>query len=246
MVINPQQTIAVTLAGGFGTRLRQVLPDVPKPMAPVAGRPFLEWVLRYLAKQGIGKTILSTGYLAEIIEDHFASQPVAGVTARCIKEEKPLGTGGGFLQSALATGERPLAWLVLNGDSLALAELRPAFHELSAPGVVAVLVGCQMKDASRYGTLLVSPEGRLQGFEEKKPGSGVINAGVYLFKHELLDKFPKGLPLSLEKEVFPNWIRDGLQLKVVQVEAPFLDIGTPESLTQAEEFIRSNSSYFAQ
>jgi D-glycero-alpha-D-manno-heptose 1-phosphate guanylyltransferase len=246
LVINPQQTIAVTLAGGFGTRLRQVLRDVPKPMAPVAGRPFLEWVLRYLAKQGIGKAVLSTGYLAEIIEDHFVSQPVAGITTCCVKEAEPLGTGGGFLQSARAAGEKPLAWLVLNGDSLALAELRPAFNELSVPEVVAVLVGCQMKDASRYGTLSVSAEGRLLGFEEKRRGSGVINAGVYLFKHELLDKFPNRFPLSFEKEVFPNWIRDGLQIKVVQAEVPFLDIGTPESLTQAEAFVRANSSHFAQ
>lgn len=246
MAISPHQTIAVALAGGFGTRLRQVLRDVPKPMAPVAGKPFLEWVLRYLARQGIAKAVLSTGYLAEVVEQHFANEPVPGIATRCIKEAEPLGTGGAFLQSARETGEKPAAWLVLNGDSLALVELGPAFSQLSSPGVMAVLVGCQMSDASRYGTLSVGPDGRLLGFEEKKPGSGVINAGVYLFKHELLDKFPKQKPLSFEKEVFPVWIQERLQIHVVQAEAPFLDIGTPESLTQAEVFIRANASQFVQ
>jgi D-glycero-alpha-D-manno-heptose 1-phosphate guanylyltransferase len=113
------------LAGGFGRRIQHLLPDLPKPMAPVAGRPFLEWVVRYLAAQKIRRVILSTGHLAEtVVPKHFQSQPVPGVDVWCVPETKPLGTAGGFLNAIRARrGEKPAAWLVLNGDSLAPAPL---------------------------------------------------------------------------------------------------------------------------
>src|SRR4051812_23943954 len=100
MSVAPEQITAVVLAGGFGTRIRHLLGDLPKPMAPVNGRPFVEWVVRYLAAQGIRHVILSTGYLAETVEKHFLSQPVAGVKVVCVPETTPLGTAGGFLNAA--------------------------------------------------------------------------------------------------------------------------------------------------
>ena len=90
MSLELSQVEAVVLAGGFGTRIAHLLEGVPKPMVPVGGRPFLEWVVRYLARQGIQKVILSTGHLAEVIEAHFLPQPVAGVLTRCIAETRPL------------------------------------------------------------------------------------------------------------------------------------------------------------
>ena len=244
MRLELSQTVAVVLAGGFGTRVAHLLPGLPKPMVPVAGRPFLEWVVRCLARQGIRKVILSTGHLAEVVEAHFQPQPVAGVFTRCIAETQPLGTGGGFLNVARLSGETPEAWLVLNGDSLVFADLASAVAELSNPAVAGVVVGCAVPDASRYGTLAIGPAAELQGFTEKRPGKGVINAGIYLLRHSLVRQFPDKLPLSFEQEVFPQLIAQGLLLKVCAVDAPFLDIGTPESLRQAESFVEQNRAQF--
>jgi len=135
MSLKLSQVVAVVLAGGFGTRVAHLLDGVPKPMVPVEGKPFLEWVVRWLARQGIQKAVLSTGHLAEVVEAHFQSQPVAGVVTRCFAETRPLGTGGGFLNAAQLSGESPEAWLVLNGDSLVFANLSLATAELDNPAV---------------------------------------------------------------------------------------------------------------
>jgi NDP-sugar pyrophosphorylase family protein len=236
--------VAVVLAGGFGTRVAHLLPGVPKPMVPVAGKPFLEWVVRCLAQQGIPKAILSTGHLANVVEAHFRTQPVAGMVTRCVAETRPLGTAGGFLNAARLSGETPGAWLVANGDSLVFADLAVAVAELDNPAVAGVLIGCTVADASRYGTLAIGPAGELQGFLEKRAGKGVINAGLYLLRDSLVRQFPSTLPLSFEQEVFPQLVAGGALLKVCAVDAPFLDIGTPESLRLAESFVEQNHPRF--
>jgi NDP-sugar pyrophosphorylase family protein len=241
-----EKTVAVVLAGGFGTRVRHLLPDIPKPMAPVAGRPFLEWVVRYLARQGLTKVALSTGHLSEVIERHFATNPVPGVTTWCGREADPLGTGGGFLNAAQICGQTPPAWLVLNGDSLVFADLAVAAAALERPEIGGAVVGCEVEDSARYGTLVRGPGGKLLGFQEKRPGRGIINAGIYLFRDALLAKFPERRPLSFETEVFPALLQAGAAIQVCPVTAPFLDIGTPESLRQAEEFIRQNQAEFVR
>ena len=96
MSVELNQVAAVILAGGLGTRIKHLLPNLPKPMAPVAGRPFLEWVGRYLVKQGIQQIVISTGYLSEVVERHFENRPIPGVNIRCVAEPEPLGTGGEF------------------------------------------------------------------------------------------------------------------------------------------------------
>ncbi len=244
MSLKLSEVVAVVLAGGFGTRVAHLLRGVPKPMVPVAGKPFLEWVVRFLARQGIVKVVLSSGHLAEVVESHFRTQPVAGVATRCIPEKQPLGTGGGFLNAARLSGEIPAAWLVVNGDSLVFADLALAAAELNNPAVAGVVIGCAVADASRYGTLAIGQAGELRGFMEKRPGKGIINAGVYLLRHSLVGQFPETLPLSFEQEVFPQLIAQGALLKVSAVEAPFLDIGTPESLRQARSFVEQNRARF--
>src|SRR5688500_14525934 len=114
MAFSLEQVTAVVLAGGFGTRIRHVLPDVPKPMAPVAGRPFVEWVVRFLGAQGVRRVVLSTGYLAEKIGAHFASGRVGPVAVSCVAETSPLGTAGGFLNAAAVGRGEAKGWLVLN------------------------------------------------------------------------------------------------------------------------------------
>jgi D-glycero-alpha-D-manno-heptose 1-phosphate guanylyltransferase len=245
MSVELNKVAAVILAGGLGTRIRHLLPTVPKPMAPVADRPFLEWVARYLARQGVSRMVISTGYLTGVVEQHFQNQPVPGVNIRCVAEAEPLGTGGGFLRAVQAAGEPPPAWLVLNGDSLVFANLALAVASLNDPAVAGVILGRAVPDTSRYGALITGPDGGLLRFEEKRPGSGVINSGVYLLRHSLLAEFPRQTPLSFERDVFPALINCGRRLQVVVTDAPFLDIGTPESLPQAEAFIRGNLAEFA-
>lgn len=228
---------AVVLAGGFGTRIRHLAPDVPKPMVLARGRPFIEWVVRYLAKQGVHQVILSTGHLAHVVEKHFAVNSIPGVQLACVPETSPLGTAGGFMNCLSAAKQTSGAWLVLNGDSLVLADLNAAAAPLADNQTEGVVVGVQMDDASRYGRLVFDGAGRLQSFQEKIPGAGVINAGVYFFKPSAVARFPKQTPLSFEKDVFPRLLAEGSKFVVSHSSAPFLDIGTPESLPEAEAFI---------
>lgn len=244
MGLQASEIAAVVLAGGFGTRIRHLLADLPKPMAPVADKPFVEWVVRYLKRQGITRIGLSTGYLGDTIEAHFATKPVSGVETKCVRETDPLGTAGGFWQTAQGTGWTPKAWLVLNGDSLALAELAPLWSAVSE-GDAGGLLGLQMEDAARYGTLKANGPKQLVSFEEKRPGAGLINAGVYLLRHNVLAGFPAQRPLSFERDVFGGLLKEGESLRVVEAECEFLDIGTPETLPQATEFVRQNERWFA-
>lgn len=244
MAVLPEHIIAVVLAGGLGTRIRHVLGDLPKPMAPVEGKPFLEWVVRRLAIQGIRHVRLSTGHRAEVIERHFHNQPVPETEVCCVQETSPMGTAGGFLNVIREVAHPPAAWLVLNGDSLVLAQLDRLLTVLNDRDVNGGLLGIRMSDASRYGTIDQTGDGRLVGFREKRPGAGIINAGVYLFRSSVVEQFPNKSPLSFETEVFTHLIQHGARLKVCVEEAPFLDIGTPESLAEAEQFIRNNRGAF--
>jgi NDP-sugar pyrophosphorylase family protein len=234
----------VILAGGFGTRVRHLLPDVPKPMAPVAGRPFIEWVVRFFARYGCREFVLSTGYLAEKIEQHFAAKPVPNVQVTCRPETTPLGTGGGFLNcvpAVLADGE---AWLVVNGDSLVFADPRPLVEPLFAHEADASLLGLELEDASRYGTLETDAAGNgLVAFREKHPGPGLINTGVYAFTGSAIRAMPAKRPLSFELDVFPVIAATG-RVAVTRTHAAFLDIGTPASLAEAERFIAQNQHEF--
>jgi D-glycero-alpha-D-manno-heptose 1-phosphate guanylyltransferase len=178
------------------------------------------------------------------LEEYFSKHTIPGVTTQCVPETSPMGTGGGFLLAARTSGIKPSAWLVLNGDSLAFADLRAATAPLSDPKTSAIIVGREVPDASRYGTLVTGPAGELLRFEEKRPSAGVINSGIYLLRHSLLAEFPEKTPLSLETDVFPAWLSRGIRLQTVVTDAPFLDIGTPESLPQAEAFIQSNMRQF--
>jgi D-glycero-alpha-D-manno-heptose 1-phosphate guanylyltransferase len=238
------QAVAVILAGGLGTRVSHLLPGLPKPMAPVNGRPFLEWLVCYLARAGVRRVLISTGHFADAVARHFDPQPVRGVTVRCVPEPKPLGTAGGFLNAIADCPAPPPFWLILNGDSLAVTDLTSLVAPMAEPSVNGVILGVKMPDASRYGTIVSSPEGWLEGFREKQPGPGTINAGVYLLRASAVAKFPARTPLSFEREVFPALAATKARLRVMVAEAPFLDIGTPETLPQAAEFLRRHQQAF--
>ena len=234
---------AVVLAGGRGTRIAELYPDLPKPLVPTCGQPFLHWVSAWLAKQGFCDLVYSTGYRAEQIE-RWASQVPFGtaVRQRCRKEKEPLGTGGGVIHCMDLCSEN---FLVLNGDSMVLTDVAPMIEMVESGRCEAAMIGLHVADAARYGTLLTDRDGRLLAMREKQPGPGVINAGVYFLSRTLLALFPEGEPVSMEIDIIPGLLRGGVKVGVQVAVAPFLDIGTPQSVILAEEFIRNNSHFVA-
>lgn len=220
----------VVLAGGLGTRLRPVVAEVPKPLAPVAGRPFLHWLLEGFAQRGIARVVLAIGYRGGMIREAVGTR-FAGMAIAYAEEEAPLGTGGA-LWAALAhcRGSRVFA---ANGDSWLGMDLA-AFA--SAPAAAdLVLAVRRVPDRARYGAVLLEGD-RVVGMAEKGgSGPGLVNAGLYLVRTDLPARRPLPAPFSLETEVLAR--PEGLDLRAVATEAPFLDIGTPEDYARAQRLI---------
>jgi NDP-sugar pyrophosphorylase family protein len=226
------ETDVIILAGGRGTRLSSVVSDRPKVLADVRGRPLLAYLLDSLEKKGFHRVILSIGYMAEMIIqtiDHRHGSLQIDYSV----ETEPLGTGGGLkLASIQAKSENVL---VLNGDSFCGFDAPDlfAFHSAQhANGTIAVI---DVADAGRYGRVLLAPDGQILQFLEKTAGgAGSINAGIYLLKTSLLASLPAGIPLSIERDLFPSLI--GQSFYGFPVSGPFLDIGLPETYAQAADF----------
>jgi len=238
-----KEIAALILAGGFGTRIKHLAPDLPKPMIPIHGKPFLEWVVLQLSSQGIEEFVLSTGYLAEKVAEYFDRQPVPGAHVKCAVEKEPLGTGGAILYN-LSKLDVMRPWILAgNGDSMVRFDLDEMLAQVG-DGVEGVILGLRQDDCSRFGKLSVAA-GRLLGFAEKAPGPGVINAGVYLLRRSALQAFPASYPMSIEKDYFPARLAAGGVYHVVETAGPFLDIGTPESLAMADQWIAEAESWLA-
>jgi D-glycero-alpha-D-manno-heptose 1-phosphate guanylyltransferase len=219
---------AVILAGGFGTRLRQVVSDVPKPMASVGGRPFLEILLQNLVYQRFEHVVLSLGFMAEKVSSYFGSN-FEGLRIDYTVEDIPLGTGGA-LRLAMTRCESDHVH-VLNGDTfvdLDFVELERRWIELQALVMVARLVD----DTFRFGRLEVRGD-RAVGFLEKGVGGpGLINAGCYVVPSDALNSFPIQRPFSLETDfLVPLAARSGIDVFVSS--GRFIDIGVPEDYARA-------------
>lgn len=231
---------ALILAGGKGTRLKDVAPGVPKPLLPVAGRAFIEWLIISLRSRGCSRVVLSVGYRAEQIVDHFSGVDL-GLEMVISPEDTPLGTGGA-LRLALPhlEGNR---FLVLNGDSICPFSIQKMeeVHTRHQARATLWLVG--VPDASRFGEVVADPDGRVLAFREKKARPccakpRFISAGVYVVERVWAQSIPRQRSISLETELFPLLINDGLWS--VSGKGPFLDIGTPESLARADDFLARN------
>lgn len=225
----------LVLAGGRGTRIQAIHPDIPKPMVPVAGKPFLHWLTLWLMRHGLDHFVYSTGYRAEAIETWIRDGECPAPAGISRREEIPLGTGGGLFNSLDACRD----WvLVVNGDGLVMGGISDLLALKTRAGLDGGLLGVDVEDAARYGSLEIDAAMRLTGFREKVPGRGTINGGVYLFRKSFLDARRVDGPGSIERDLFPSFIRQHADLRVVRTAAPFIDIGTPETLRQAETFIR--------
>ena len=222
---------AIILAGGLGTRLRSVVQDMPKPMAPVKGKPFVEYILQYLRMYGIQRVIFSIGYRGEVVEEYFGNR-YANMEVSYAKEETPLGTGGGIFQAAQMCGEEP--FLVVNGDTLFdinLFQLEDFYRQRKADMVVALK---RMEDFDRYGVVELAEDQRVVGFREKAyQKEGVINGGVYYFSKKVFDiaAFPE--QFSFEKDFLERYLQE-LNIYGCELDGYFIDIGIPEDYAKAE------------
>jgi D-glycero-alpha-D-manno-heptose 1-phosphate guanylyltransferase len=230
--------MAVVLAGGFGTRIRHLLGPVPKPLAPVCGQPFLHWVVEFLRSQGVGRILLLTHHASEQVQAFADRASVDRSPVSCLRESEPLGTGGSILNAIRHYPDLQEEFIVVNGDSLVLSQLSVAWN-LLLEGADGVLVGVPVDDAERYGSLEADASGRLMRFAEKRPGRGLVNAGVYMLRKSVLASFDEDRrPLSIELDLFPAMLAAGANLRIFADNAEFLDIGTEATLPLAEAFVR--------
>lgn len=219
---------AIVLAGGFGTRLKDCLEDIPKPLAPIGGSPFICRVLDYLYANGVHRVIISTGYLAEKIENTIGKK-YRGMTVGYSREESPLGTGGGIKKALGCCAEDNV--VVVNGDSFFDVDLfeMKKFHEAS--GCKLTLAAKHIENAYRSG-LLDFKNGRLCGFLENGVApSGHINGGVYFINRNLLDSVAEE-KFSFESKILAS---GEYEIGVFESDGYFIDIGIPESYKLAEK-----------
>jgi NDP-sugar pyrophosphorylase family protein len=236
------QLDAVILCGGLGTRLSAALPGVPKCLAPVGERRFLEYLLLQLGSFGIRDAVLCVGYRSRQVEDFLQSGKPWGVSLRYAQEDQPLGTAGA-LKGARAT-LRSNPFLVLNGDSIFDIDLGSLLGSHLARRAQATLALASSPRDGRYGRVRFDTGGSVTAFEEKAPKEHAatspngcrraINAGVYVLDGDVLDEIPSAsTPVSLEREIFPGLIGRGLFGHVG--EGYFIDIGVPEDYARAQE-----------
>ena len=226
------------LAGGLGTRMRAEFPDLPKPLIPVCGRPFLERQIQLLAAHGFKHYTLCVGYRALQIMEYFGTGATWGVSLAYSVEPTPLGTAGALKHAAADFHETTL---VLNGDTyldvdyhaLIAAQTRPA------AGVAGTLALMAVPNCAGYGEVTVADDGRIVTFDEKVSGRekrGLVNAGAYVLGPQVLDLIPDGRASSLEREIFPALAAAG-RLQGEIVAGSFVDMGTPAGYAELVELL---------
>lgn len=219
---------AIILAGGFGSRLKSVVSEVPKPMAPISGRPFLEILLTSLSLKGLKRAVLSVGYKGDLISDHFGNF-YNGIEIVYAREDSPLGTGGA-LREAMQLCMADHVY-VFNGDTytdVEITRLEKQWQQNKNP----IIVGREVNDVARFGALEIDGN-QLRKFAEKSSGGrGIINAGCYVFPSSLFEDF--GLEkFSLEADFLINQIKKQ-RFEVFITKGMFIDIGIPEDYERAQ------------
>jgi D-glycero-alpha-D-manno-heptose 1-phosphate guanylyltransferase len=231
---------AVILAGGLGTRLRSAFSDRPKSLAPVNGRPFLDYLLSWSYDEGVRKAVLCVGYMRSQIEDYVQDGDRWGLLVSYSIEEDLLGTGGALKNAEpLISGESIFA---LNGDTFLEVNLSEMLDFHRRKQSRATLAVTSVRNDGRYGRLELDREERIVSFSEqsggsKSSGSGIndtsINGGVYLIEREILNQIPPNIAVSLEKEVLPKLVASGAVFGF-RTRGYFLDIGVPDDFERAQ------------
>jgi mannose-1-phosphate guanylyltransferase len=224
---------ALILAGGEGTRLRPLTSTIAKPVVPLAGRPFLSYMLDWLRGHGVDRVILSCGFLADSVRDVLGDGTDYGVRLSYLEEPRPLGTGGAVKFAEGLLDER---FLVLNGDVLTDIDLTAQLRAHERTGALLTLALYGVEDTSAYGLVRCERDGAVAEFVEKPgpayAGTGLINAGAYVVQRSVLETMtPGGTAISIERDVFPRMVGNGLY--GYAASGYWLDIGTPERYLQA-------------
>jgi NDP-sugar pyrophosphorylase family protein len=226
------------LAGGMGTRLRGVLQDIPKILAPVAGQPFLEHVLVWLSRQGARRVVLCLGYRAEAVQVYLGGRDCGVLEIETVVEPRPLGTGGAIAFARHHFHSDPV--LVMNGDTIIDADLNAFLAAHCQSTAEASILCAEVPNAGRYGRIEMDGNQRIARFVEKDAtatGAAWINGGVYLFGGSVLERIGKLSIGSLERDVLEKM--PGGQIYAYRAGSRFLDIGTPETLAIAPEVLSS-------
>ncbi|MFN5068417.1 MAG: nucleotidyltransferase family protein [Bacteroidota bacterium] len=225
-------TSAIILAGGMGTRLRHVLPDIPKPMAPVRGKPFLEYILRYLIRQECHKVILSVGHLHEQIQDYFGEE-YEQLQLHYLVEKYALGTGGAIKACLNTLSPEEDVWIV-NGDTYFPIDMQfMAIEHLKNKATITIALKA-MEKFSRYGSVAIDPSHMITQFNEKNYcEKGFINGGIYLCNASMINNLPEVDVFSFETD-FLNQQTETKNIYGYTEDAYFIDIGIPEDYARAE------------
>jgi D-glycero-alpha-D-manno-heptose 1-phosphate guanylyltransferase len=237
---NEELPAAVVLAGGLGTRLRSAFAAGPKSMAPVGGRPFLDYLLSWLRSEGVKEVILCVGYKRTHIQKYVGKGRKWGLRVKYSIEKKLLGTGGAVKKAERLIPGKVL--LVINGDTFLDANLKELTQFHRSRKALATLAVVNVEDVQRYGSLRMDGESRITAFLEKgerdasgklEEGTRPINGGVYVFEKKLLRAIRPGRPFSLEKNVFPRLVARK-QVYGFLKGAYFMDIGVPDDFRRAQ------------
>jgi D-glycero-D-manno-heptose 1,7-bisphosphate phosphatase len=220
-------TFWVFLVGGKGTRLGSLTTDTPKPLLPVGGRPFLDYLLDRAVHFGASEILLLAGHLAGKVAVSYHERPWNGVPVRCHVEAEPLGTAGALRQ---ASALLPARWVLMNGDTL--FEVDPARLDQPGEDWLVSMALRRLDDTGRSGTVALE-DGWVRDFQERGTGGpGLVNAGVYCMRREILDLIPADGACSLEAEIFPRLAKSG-RIRGTVLDGYFIDIGVPEDYIRA-------------
>jgi D-glycero-alpha-D-manno-heptose 1-phosphate guanylyltransferase len=222
---------AIILVGGLGTRLKSVISDLPKPMAPIGNKPFLEYILNFLMQQGVARVILATGYKHEKIEDYFGNS-FGKLSLAYSVETEPLGTGGAIKQAFhQVCGERAI---VLNGDTLFDINLRELLKTHVSTRADITLALKPMKEFDRYGSVVTDHDWVTEFKEKEYVDFGKVNGGIYAVEKVLFDKLHMPDKFSFENDVLIQNI-DKLEIGSITLDEYFIDIGVPEDYLRAQK-----------
>jgi mannose-1-phosphate guanylyltransferase len=238
--VNPAAVDAVILVGGQGTRLRPLTLSAPKPMLPTAGLPFLAHLLSRIAAAGMEHVVLGTSYKAGVFESEFGDGSKLGLQIEYVVEDEPLGTGGGIAN--VAHKLRHDTAMVFNGDVLSGADLGAQLASHHDKGADVTLHLVRVGDPRAFGSVPTNADGVVTAFLEKTedPPTDQINAGCYVFKREVIDRLPKGRPLSVEREVFPQLLADGFKVCGYVDSTYWRDMGTPEDFARGSPALQGH------
>ena len=227
--------VGILLVGGFGTRLKPLTAESPKPMLPVAGLPVTEHQILAAQRAGIHTLVLATSYLSEVFTPYFGDGSKWGMKILYAVEKEPLGTGGAIRNAAElldrnALGDEPI--VIFNGDVLSRHSIAEQISFHQAKGADATLHLIEVEDARAFGCVPTDSEGRVTAFLEKmdNPITNSINAGCYVFHPSVLDRIPLGEVVSIERETFPALVESGRPVFGYKEQAYWLDVGTPAAL----------------